>query len=124
MRFNKGTRRHGHVAVSPLGAVGGKPTREHRIRVRSQRLERLQFQASGPPRQCARREGAGGRLTARPQASLYNLGGSFEGDAAATIPLHGLFVHITEGLGTSLTAIHSGFLHLHQFYWRPVTAKT
>jgi hypothetical protein len=40
------------------------------------------------------------RLTARPLASLYNLGGSFEGDAAATIPLHGLFVHISEGLGT------------------------
>src|SRR5262249_60933481 len=33
------------VAVSPLGAVGGKPTREHRIRVRSQRSERLQFPA-------------------------------------------------------------------------------
>jgi hypothetical protein len=39
------------VALSPLGAVGGKSTREHRIRLRSQRLERLQFQSLGPPRQ-------------------------------------------------------------------------
>src|SRR6266513_134667 len=42
------------VAVSPLGVVGGKPTREHRIQVRSQRSERLQFQASGPARQLLR----------------------------------------------------------------------
>jgi hypothetical protein len=33
------------AAVSPLGAFGGKATREHRIRVRSQRSERLQFPA-------------------------------------------------------------------------------
>src|SRR5262249_31242847 len=26
----------GHVAIAPLGAVGGKPTREHRIRLRTQ----------------------------------------------------------------------------------------
>src|SRR5262245_49178537 len=52
----KGTGRpKGHVALSQLGAVGGKPTREHHIRVRSQRSERLQFQASGPPRQHMRR---------------------------------------------------------------------
>src|ERR1700756_1194252 len=31
--------------VSPLDAFGGKATREHRIRVRSQRSERLQFPA-------------------------------------------------------------------------------
>ena len=33
----------GRVALSPLGGVGAKPTREHRIRLRSQQLERLQF---------------------------------------------------------------------------------
>jgi hypothetical protein len=31
--------------VFPLDAFGGKATREHRIRVRSQRSERLQFPA-------------------------------------------------------------------------------
>jgi len=31
------------VALSPLGGVGAKPTREHRIRLRSRQLERLQF---------------------------------------------------------------------------------
>jgi hypothetical protein len=31
-----------------LAPPGGKPTREQRIRLRSQRLVRLQFQASGP----------------------------------------------------------------------------
>ena len=36
------------VAVSPVGDVGGKPTREHHIRARSQRLERLQFLALAP----------------------------------------------------------------------------
>jgi hypothetical protein len=36
------------VAVSPVGDVGGKPTREHHIRARSQRLERLQFLALVP----------------------------------------------------------------------------
>jgi hypothetical protein len=35
------------VALSPLGAFGGKSIREHRIQARSQRSERLQFQASG-----------------------------------------------------------------------------
>jgi hypothetical protein len=33
--------------VSPIDAFGGKATREHRIRVRSQRSERLQFPAFG-----------------------------------------------------------------------------
>jgi hypothetical protein len=37
---------HG-VAVSLLCGVGGKSTREHRTRVRSQRSERLQFPALG-----------------------------------------------------------------------------
>src|SRR6516225_2922609 len=36
------------VAVFPVGDVGGKPTREHHIRARSQRLERLQFPALAP----------------------------------------------------------------------------
>jgi hypothetical protein len=39
--------RQGHVAVSPLRAVGGKPTRQHRIRLRSRRSEQLQFPALG-----------------------------------------------------------------------------
>src|SRR5262245_16487086 len=39
------------VALSPLGAVGGKPIREHRIQARSQRSERWQFQASGTAEQ-------------------------------------------------------------------------
>jgi hypothetical protein len=38
-----------NVAVSPLGVVGGKPTREHRTRMRSQRSGRLQFPALGAP---------------------------------------------------------------------------
>src|SRR5262245_18850537 len=33
--------------VSPIDAFGGKATRKHRIRVRSQRSERLQFPALG-----------------------------------------------------------------------------
>jgi site-specific DNA recombinase len=37
--------RRGVVAASPLGAAGGKPTREHRIRVRTQRSERLRTPA-------------------------------------------------------------------------------
>jgi hypothetical protein len=37
------------AVVSPLGAFGGKATREHRIRVRSQRSERLQFPALRAP---------------------------------------------------------------------------
>lgn len=36
--------------VSPLDAFGGKATREHRIRVRSQRSERLQFRRGLPLR--------------------------------------------------------------------------
>src|SRR5262245_30110795 len=40
-----------NVAVSQLDAVGGKPIREHRIQARSQRSERLQFQASGTAEQ-------------------------------------------------------------------------
>jgi len=35
--------------VSPIDAFGGKAPHEHRIRVRSQRLERLQFPALGAP---------------------------------------------------------------------------
>jgi hypothetical protein len=34
------------AVVSPLGAFGEKASREHRIRVRSQRSERLQFPVS------------------------------------------------------------------------------
>jgi hypothetical protein len=37
------------AVVSPLGAFDEKAPREHRIRVRSQRSERLQFQALSPP---------------------------------------------------------------------------
>ena len=37
----------GHVDVSPLGVGGGKPTRAHRIRVRTRRSERLQSPALG-----------------------------------------------------------------------------
>ena len=36
------------AVVSPLGAFGEKAPREHRIRVRSQRSERLQFPALSP----------------------------------------------------------------------------
>src|SRR5262249_7801643 len=37
------------AVVSPLGAFGGKTTREHHIRVRSQQSERLQLLALSPP---------------------------------------------------------------------------
>jgi len=37
------------AVVSPLGASGGKATRGHHLRVRSQRSERLQFPALSPP---------------------------------------------------------------------------
>ena len=74
----------GHVAASPLGAVGGKPTREHRIRVRTQRSERLQSPALGvaPPSQAA-------ALT--PRALRWNRPASRE-----TIKSHLAYVNLTD----------------------------
>src|SRR5262249_26269513 len=40
-------RSNGVVAVSPLSAVGVKPTRQHRIRARSRRSQQSQFPALG-----------------------------------------------------------------------------
>src|SRR6266478_821335 len=66
--------------VSPLDAFGGKATRERRIRVRSQRSERLQFPAYH--KMASAISSAGGRF--RPLPATFDASTPRSGDGRST----------------------------------------